>query len=77
MSKVTLKPCPFCGSTDIQVHYYDPSGGRHKSPLIGSYRVRCTNCYCTIHKPTMTEAEEAWNKRFNSVADATNIHKNS
>lgn len=75
MSKVTLKPCPFCGSTDISVFYHDPYDGYQGD--LGVYKVRCRQCGTTLQRKDMTEAEEAWNTRFNSVADATNIHTNS
>ena len=54
-----IKPCPFCGSTDIKID-------RCVS------RVRCGNCFCTsglitkLAPDPMAEnaALMAWNKRF-------------
>ena len=43
-----LKPCPFCGSTDI----------------IGDYRKQCSNCYSTsTHEDSKENAITAWNRR--------------
>jgi Lar family restriction alleviation protein len=58
-----LKPCPFCGSTNIDVieatNYYG-SG-------ISRWTCQCGNeeCSVLINKTTLTRAQaiEAWNKR--------------
>lgn len=52
-----LKPCPFCGSTDIKVH----------GPYFIEDRyvmVKCNDCNCNtaIYK-TVDQAVEAWNRR--------------
>lgn len=54
-----LKPCPFCGSRDVDYH-----GGI--DDVYDHYRVVCFNCgAATAQKPTRTEADEAWNRRTN------------
>ena len=51
-----LKPCPFCGSTDLNF-FCDVESG--------TYMVRCRNC-STLFKQyhaVKDEAKEAWNRR--------------
>ncbi len=55
---VELKPCPFCGGTDI--HSY-----AHCDFFVDWYnwKVCCGNCSAQIHRGTQQKAEEAWNRR--------------
>ena len=55
MSDVKLKPCPFCGCTDIMVW---------RISHIGPYAARCPNCI--TYGPQRYDEEEAvalWNRR--------------
>ena len=61
MNKEMLKPCPFCGGTDIEIE-----GDRDWKRVMCYYPI-CTNkkCQCVInifHK-TEQEAIDAWNNR--------------
>lgn len=52
-----LKPCPFCGSDDIDVTYTYVDGGL-------DYYAECTDCYCRgAWEPTGAKARAAWNSR--------------
>ena len=52
-----LKPCPFCGSDDIDVTYTYIEGGV-------DYYAECTDCYCRgAWEPTPEKARAAWNSR--------------
>lgn len=55
------KPCPFCGSTDISVFYYDPYDGYQGD--LGVYKVRCRQCGVTLQNKDITKAMDAWNTR--------------
>ena len=58
---MNLKPCPFCGSQNIDVFETDSGiGGMH-----GKYNVMCCNCYyvATCDVKTKREAARLWNKR--------------
>ena len=57
---MNLKPCPFCGSQDIDVFETDSGiGGMH-----GEYHVMCSDCYAaTCDVKTRREAAKLWNKR--------------
>lgn len=47
-----LKPCPFCGSSDVHIVGY------------GGYWCVCSNCEAeSALKNTQEEAIEVWNKR--------------
>lgn len=61
-----LKPCPFCGSTDIL--YFDNSGYTIGPSL--SYGMFCTGCgaHTELHD-TLDEAIKAWNRRVNDYGD--------
>ena len=59
MSEVELKPCPFCGGTDLDY-------GIYTGTLRGFDYVECQDCggkINAIHKPKLISAEELWNKR--------------
>ena len=52
-----LKPCPFCGSDDIDVTYTYVDDGL-------DYYAECTDCYCRgAWEPTAAKARAAWNTR--------------
>lgn len=56
--KKILKPCPFCGSTDV--HSYISND----AIFIDGYKVGCYECGCeTDDFPKEEQAIEAWNKR--------------
>lgn len=61
MAKIELKPCPFCGGTNIAVAKED------------EWEVMCMDCYvnvgacCSYY--TEAEAIEAWNKRVGEVPE--------
>ena len=77
MSKIELKPCPFCGGkARLFVAFYENA----RSKLSNAYRVNCINCGVTtnayksdirqeddgtvaINKNGAEMAAEAWNKR--------------
>jgi len=57
-----LKPCPFCGSTDLVVR--ELYAGEYPSPVV----VKCYNCgACGPTGDYESPAERAWNSR---AADA-------
>lgn len=53
MENQELKPCPFCGSTDIEVF-----------ELNGHYqKIICLNCHTTVEVPLHINLRKAWNTR--------------
>jgi Lar family restriction alleviation protein len=56
MSKFKLKPCPFCGSTNIE----------HSKIWIF---IACNNCKAQISRPSEKEAVEAWNRRAENIKE--------
>lgn len=64
MGKIELKPCPFCGATQITPR--NPSGLFLKEEDFG-WVVMCTVCGVStgMENRTDTEAIEAWNRRAN------------
>ena len=61
MAEIELKPCPFCGSSNVtlEVEYGSDCGYG-----FGGHTVICNNCGVqTIYYETKEEAIEAWNKR--------------
>lgn len=56
-----LKPCPFCGSTNVIIFPYDPFDGYQGNLTV--HRVRCMNCGAQIEKKDVLDAGEAWNTR--------------
>ena len=56
MSK--LKPCPFCGCEDLDVHVGIYYGRRHESVTI-----TCNDCLGSIYGSTEERAIAAWNTR--------------
>lgn len=60
MGKTKLKPCPFCGSTNI---------------IIGHFIVYCEDCRCQTEEGIPTEdAIEKWNKRHEEPIDFLEPH---
>lgn len=56
-----LKPCPFCGSNDIDIE---------KLEKYGTYYLSCKQC--SIEQPlynTLEQAINAWNRRTNNETD--------
>ena len=51
---MNLKPCPFCGSTELGV-YFDKR--------VEASVVSCRDCGGNIQRETKKEAVEAWNRR--------------
>lgn len=49
-----LKPCPFCGSFNVDVSQEVPGA---------SYEATCEDCGAVIYRNTMKEAVDAWNRR--------------
>lgn len=61
MKENELKPCPFCGSTEILI-----SKDYDSHPYIAQYFAECDTCQAGfIHSSEMTRqgAIEQWNKR--------------
>lgn len=56
------KPCPFCGSDQIEAWYDDPFDG-YQGPGLGYYKVTCRGCGAGINRKTEAEAWEAWDAR--------------
>ena len=64
-SKIELKPCPFCGSDNVEI--YSPSiNGKwvgYRSPV-------CNECHASIRGikfKTKRQAAAAWNRRATDV----------
>lgn len=60
-----LKPCPFCGSTNISM--YDSSFRSFFSVLAEyeseNFIIECDRCSATIERHSITGAKRAWNRR--------------
>ena len=66
--KNKLKPCPFCGSNDIELQSdFDKTKDPRKNCMTA--RVKCCNCFATSDTKdscggeTEQDAIDAWNKR--------------
>ena len=60
-----LKPCPFCGSTDVYISFRYPLLGEGLRML-----VVCNCCGCmTAQCRNEDKAVEAWNRRSDNEAD--------
>lgn len=59
MSEVKLKPCPFCGSEDLEIEY-SCLGLRGKRFA----DVACVECGVTMHGDCDEEAIQHWNRRY-------------
>ncbi|WP_394357654.1 Lar family restriction alleviation protein [Morganella morganii] len=51
-----LKPCPFCGCTDITIHCPSSHG-------LTLYGVACDGCGVRMKRFNETESVNAWNRR--------------
>lgn len=58
---VELKPCPFCGGTDIVIHRDD--GLLAQRLNIWRYKLCCQSCFAQFYRGTKGEIIEAWNRR--------------
>lgn len=56
-----LKPCPFCGDTNIIVNRDD--GFIAKRLKIERYRLCCQNCFIQLYRGTIEEVIKDWNRR--------------
>ncbi len=63
--KNELKPCPFCGSKDVQ-----------NVPFFDCFRVICRNCEVkTGIYSTKNNAAKEWNRRTNNEKTVQNIDR--
>ena len=69
MADIKLKPCPFCGSTKVEI--FEPVNSIHIKPLQGGKIGRaiiCNDCDVRISFPQAYDevhAAEFWNTRSN------------
>lgn len=56
MEKISLKPCPFCGTTLIKIQYHQI----WKRP---NWRIHCCNCHLTMDFPDKEALATKWNRR--------------
>ena len=61
MSEAKLKPCPFCGGTNIVIHRDDGIVAQRLE--IERYRLCCKDCAAQLYRGTKEEVIEAWNRR--------------
>jgi len=61
MTKIELKPCPFCGGTAYikTAISLDDLGSGHVI-------ISCSKCSSSIQEQTVLQAAEAWNKRIDT-----------
>ena len=65
---VTLKPCPFCGSTNVRV-MGAPDGIRNGQAV-------CQNCYASsAYKGAEVQVAEIWNRRAPTVIDDAMVER--
>lgn len=67
MTESELRPCPFCGSENLEVR---------DVPFVG-YAVTCWNDNCLVRGPSRGKAEEAieaWNKNFDRQTENYVLH---
>lgn len=58
-----LKPCPFCGCTDIRVM-------KEGESITERHRAICFRCSAQIYRGTPKSAIEAWNRRASDGNEA-------
>ena len=63
MSKIELKPCPFCGG--------EPEVERYGTQRV-SCIVKCTECHCVLESPDRG-AGDSWNERITVKSNKTKI----
>lgn len=56
-----LKPCPFCGGTDLICMRYDPFDGYQGN--LTQHVVRCNGCGAEIERKDRLDVIRAWNRR--------------
>ena len=64
-----LKPCPFCGSTNLYIDGYEHAAGKR-------WRVVCLDCMATVDPGTIQQkyrAIEAWNRRAQPANEPLSI----
>lgn len=67
MSEIKLKPCPFCGRSNVKIETW-ASGGR-------MYMVKCNNPDCPVPErgyPTgrnLDDVKNEWNRRAGNETD--------
>jgi Lar family restriction alleviation protein len=65
---IVFKPCPFCGSTDIQVYEQDVTGPYDRCIVLnytpGCSTSECLGEYGSCFFETAEKAIEAWNQRM-------------
>ena len=60
MNEIELKPCPFCGSEDIETGYDE---SRVKTKIYGHF-VECQDCFgASGYCGTKEDAIKSWNTR--------------
>lgn len=53
-----LKPCPFCGSVNVEISPYD-----------GKNVVICMNCFCkNSGNVDLKKSKETWNRRIDGAS---------
>lgn len=65
-----LKPCPFCGSTNLSQF----TSSTIESDEVG-YGFYCHSCGTKgPHAPSKELAAEVWNRRTNDIQETNNLH---
>ena len=63
-----LKPCPFCGGEDLDVHVGVYNGRKHESVTI-----TCRDCLGSIYGSTEERAVKDWNTRAERTCELRNL----
>lgn len=74
MPEIKVKPCPFCGSKDVRMVYYDTNeyyiNDTDEEEDFGVFSpfIRCCNCDIELYVPTaiepiIPEIIKTWNRR--------------
>jgi hypothetical protein len=59
-----LKPCPFCGGTDIDFRLIDKKTGQCTESMDSSLEeIRCLTCGCNMQRSTGVGVCNSWNTR--------------
>ena len=59
-----LKPCPFCGCTEINIYSYDPYDGYQGN--LSTWKIQCLRCSANMERSKKNDVIEAWNRRVNN-----------